>query len=120
MKFTLPKPPSINHIYGYTSRGGFARSFITKKGKNWFEIAGKKLEEQKVIKETIKTKVSVSINLYTAYRQDADNIVKPIMDLLQKQLVIQNDSQVYHFQVEKHKTTRADEHVDIEIVDFSR
>lgn len=37
MKLTLPKPPTTNHIYGITARGGFAQMYLTKEGKDWYK-----------------------------------------------------------------------------------
>ena len=116
-KITLNKPPSINHIYGYTSRGGFARSYITKEGKNWFEEAGEDLHKQWKRKTSIKNEVEVFIELYTAYRQDVDNILKPILDLLQKENVIENDSQVTTLNVQKYKCKRTEQKVTVVIWD---
>jgi len=80
---SLPKPPSINHIYGYTSRGGFARSFITKEGVAWFKNSSQILAEHySWLKTPIEENVSVQIELFTARHQDIDNVIKPILDLL--------------------------------------
>lgn len=118
MKLTLPKPPSINHIYGFTSRGGFARSYITKIGKTWFEEAGYRLKEQLPQTEPITTNLTISIELHTARRQDVDNILKPILDLLQKQGLIENDSQVYKLTVEKFRCKIPDEKVILELTPY--
>jgi Holliday junction resolvase RusA-like endonuclease len=84
MIVTLPKPPSINHIYGYTSAGGFARSYITKRGKDWFSSAAQELVSQVYQKKLtpIEKPVFLRICLYTSRMQDIDNILKPILDLL--------------------------------------
>jgi Holliday junction resolvase RusA-like endonuclease len=116
MKITLPKPPSINHIYGYTSRGGFARSYITREGKVWFEIAGELLKKKYKKKTPIKTEVEIWIVLYTNYyRQDVDNIAKPILDALQKNGVLENDALVYKIDIEKYKCKKEEQRVEIEI-----
>ena len=118
MKLTLPKPPSINHIYGFTSRGGFARSYITKIGKTWFEEAGYRLKEQIPAGEPITQNLTISIELHTARRQDVDNILKPILDLLQKQEVIENDSQIYKLTVEKFRCKVPDEKIVLELTTY--
>lgn len=115
LKAVLPKPPSINHIYGFTSKGGFARSYITKEGKDWFEEAGLLLKAQIKRKKLITSDLEVTIDLYTARRQDVDNIIKPILDLLQKTGLIENDSQIYRLTVEKYKTKVADQRVEISL-----
>lgn len=118
MRFTVPKPPSINHIYGITSRGGYARSYLTKKGTDWFTEAGKQLHKQVSIKKPITSELEIHIDLFTARRQDVDNILKPILDLLQKQAVIENDSQIYFLTVQKHRCKIPDEHVEVELLGF--
>lgn len=118
MKISLPKPPSINHIYGFTSRGGFARSYITKIGKTWFEEAGYQLKAQLPKAEPLTENLSISVELHTARRQDVDNILKPILDLLQKQAVIENDSQIYKLTVEKFRCKIPDEKVTIELTPY--
>lgn len=88
MQFVFAKPPSLNHIYGYTSRGGFARSYMTKKGRDWFEQAITQIEK-KVKSENLPTHIEpkngvlrVEIDFYTRREQDIDNILKPTLDLM--------------------------------------
>ena len=118
MKFTLPKPPSINHIYGFTSKGGFARSYITKEGKEWFENSIIEIQKQTKKKKPISTEMEVSIELHTARRQDIDNIFKPCLDLLMKAEVIEDDSLIYRITGEKFKAKVTEEHVVIEILGY--
>lgn len=111
----LPKPPSINHLYGYTSKGGFARSYVTKQGKDWFENAMELVKSQTRNRKPITTELEVEINLYTARHQDVDNVSKPILDLLQKKYshLIENDAQVYRLTIEKFKSKVVDERVEV-------
>lgn len=118
MKITLSKPPSINHVYGYTSRGGFARSYITKEGKVWFEESAYKLKSQYKKRTPITTPCEIWIELHTCRIQDVDNILKPILDLLQKTGVVKNDNQFYKLDVEKFKSTKEEERVEIEILGY--
>lgn len=133
----LPKPPSINHIYGYTSRGGFARSFITKEGVNWFNDAINILANTyKKDHEPIEAQLKFSIHLFTARDQDIDNILKPILDLFggmcldcygkfssrkackcgSKRSVIANDKQVVLLEVSKTKIKQKEsQRVEIEL-----
>lgn len=114
MIITLPKPPSVNHIYGLSSRSGKAISYITKKGKNWFEEAGWLLKSQ-WRKKTITGNVGIYITLY-CIRQDIDGILKPVLDLLQKMRVYENDNQVDFLQIKKVKVShKKDEKIELEI-----
>lgn len=120
MKFILPKPPSINHIYGYTSRGGFARSYITKKGKEWFARAASLVKKHTLPTDPIAYPIDVRIKLFTARHQDVDNINKPLLDLLQKHTnVIKDDAWVYRLITEKIKCKVKDEKVELEVFLYS-
>lgn len=117
MTITLPKPPSTNHIYGFTSRGGFARSYITKEGKEWFATAEEIIKKKNRRKTPIDTEIEVWVTLYTAYytKQDADGILKPTLDVLQKSGVIKNDALIYKIDVEKYSCKKEEQRVEIEI-----
>lgn len=115
--FTLPKPPSTNHIYGYSARGGHARSYITAEGKAWFEEAGYIVNIQNKGKKMLSCHLGFEVNLYTAYYtiQDIDGILKPTLDLFQKQGVIENDNLILDLHVHKYKTTKDKERVEVTI-----
>jgi len=114
MIFILPKPPSINHIYGYTCQKGFARSYITKEGKNWFDNAGI-LVKKSWDGTQYDQPCQVRVVLHTCRTQDVDNILKPILDLLQKSGVIKNDSLIYNLAICKIKVPKNEEHIEVEV-----
>ena len=64
---------------------------------------------------TITTPVSATIKLYTSYKRDIDNFLKPVLDVLQKQSIIKNDALVVELHVSKHKTSKDKERVEIEL-----
>lgn len=117
---TLPKPPSINLIYKYTNRQGFASSYISKEGRLWFEEAGYRLKAQTSVLEPIIKPCAISIELHTAYitKQDGDNILKPTLDLLQKQGIIKNDALFYDIRVRKYKVQKGEEQIVLMIRDL--
>lgn len=137
IKFGLPKPPSLNHIYGFTSQGGFARSYITKEGKEWFQKAIAILQEKSTnVEYPISSKVWVKLDLYTCRIQDIDNIIKPTLDLMgscclecgekftarkpckcgNKKSFLVNDNLVWILEVRKHKTEhKEDESIYIDV-----
>lgn len=138
-KFTLPKPPSINHIYGYTARSGFARSYITKEGIDWF-TNGALLLKKKFKRKVITDPVEIDIELYHHRKQDVDNILKPILDLLSKWClqcqekihsrkgcqcgknvrILEDDDQVYRLTIEKYTIKKDEEqHINVEIMGYS-
>jgi Holliday junction resolvase RusA-like endonuclease len=126
----LPKPPSTNHIYGFTSRGGFARSYITKDGVDWFDTSATILADYySWLLEPIAENVYIKIELFTARHQDIDNIIKPILDLIagicldckgkfssrkachcgKNRSVLQNDKYVTQLEVTKFKVKHVEE-----------
>ena len=115
MIITLPKPPSVNHLYKYTCRGGYARSYVSKEGLAWIEEAGWKLKSQWK-KPMITGDLSLYIKLYYCGRYDIDNGNKALFDLFTKMGVIEDDSQIVFLQIEKIKVKhRTDEKIEIEI-----
>lgn len=117
LRAILPKPPSVNHLYGFTSRGGFARSYITKQGKQWFSDAGYLLKSQVKIAEPIQTEVAVTFWLYTCRFQDASNLEKALFDLLEEVQIIKNDVQIIeHHSYTKKVAHRKDEKVVIALI----
>ena len=116
MIFTLPKPVSVNQLYKYTCRSGYARSYISDKGQEWILEAGALLNSQFKRKTPIKTDISVYIKLYVCGRSDIDNFNKALFDLFMKCGVIEDDSQINFLQIEKIAVKhRTDEKVEIEI-----
>lgn len=119
MKLVLPKPPSINHIYGLTSVGGYAHSYITLEGKAWFEecifktrMWGLKYK----IPKYAKTKLKVDIELYTnVVGQDLDNINKPVLDLLQKAFIIDNDKYIYELHSVKKMCDKDQQRIELSL-----
>lgn len=119
MKIIISKlPPTINHIYAFRSIRGHATSYITKEGKEWFEFAGLELKKQWKKKTPIEAPCEIWIELYLAYDRDIDNSNKPILDLLQKNGVIKNDSLFYKMDVEKFKCKKEEARIELEIMGY--
>lgn len=112
MTITLPKPPSVNHLYGRNRWGGL---YIKAEGKVWFEEAGYLLKSQ-WSKKTLTGNVALYIKYFYCGRWDWDNGNKALSDLFTKMGVYKDDKQVNFAQIEtirvKHRT---DEKVEIEI-----
>lgn len=100
MKLTITIPPSVNHLYG--RRGNF--TFISSKGKEWFESSMWLAKSQLNEWETLTGDVTVDIIMYTSVRRDVDNIGKATLDLLAKYLrLVENDNQVVELSIKKFK-----------------
>ena len=112
MIITLPKPPSVNHLYGRNKWGGV---YIKAEGKTWIEEAGYIIKSQWKRKPLIGD-VALYIKYYYCGTWDWDNGNKILSDLLAKMGVYNNDKQVNFAQIETIKVPhRTDEKVEIEI-----
>lgn len=119
MKIVISKlPPSTNQIYAVRSMKGHGMMYLTQEGKDWFEFAGWELKKQYRKKTPIETPCEIWIELYLAYDRDIDGSCKPILDLLQKQGVIKNDSLFYKMDVEKFKCKKEEARVELEIMGY--
>lgn len=85
--FTLPMPPSVNALYANLPGKGRIKTRIYK---NWLRDAGWELRIARV--RTVTSRIRVLIEAKTNNRRDADNLAKPILDLLTGCGVIPNDS----------------------------
>jgi Holliday junction resolvase RusA-like endonuclease len=86
----FPTPPSLNNLYcnipgrGRIKSGGYTA---------WLLGAGLVVNAQKV--KPFDGPVDVTVRLPAGVRGDADNRVKPVLDLLKKCGVIKNDSRKF-------------------------
>jgi Holliday junction resolvase RusA-like endonuclease len=114
IKLTLPKPPSINHLYGNNRWGG---KYIKAEKKAWFTEAGWIIKSQVKLEKPIK-ECSIIIILHTI-RMDLDNILKATLDCLAQNNLIENDRYVMEMYLRKEKVKHAkDEKVEIEIIEY--
>ena len=95
--FELPLPPTKNQIHSV----GRSRLFLTKKALDWYEEAGKiLLTYPDRPKKPISAKIAVHIFYQLKKDRDIDS-GECILDLLQRQMVIENDRQVYRLIINK-------------------
>ena len=108
MIFTVTIPPSVNGLYGHNKKGF---TYISRKGKEWFEHSQWLVKNELKEWETITNPVMVDISMYTCIRRDVDNIGKATLDLLGKYLrIVDNDDQVADLRIRKYKVPhRVDE-----------
>ena len=89
----LSIPPSVNALYGNRKSGKGRGRYITKEYRDW-----KKHSLSELIAQNIKsfgTPVSIEIKAERSdfnRKRDADNLAKPIIDLLVKAEIIEDDS----------------------------
>lgn len=90
-EITLPFPPSVNALF-VNRRGGRAR---TKAYDAWIVEAGTQLLTQRPMKHEGPVTVAITVGLPDKRNRDLDNLLKPLLDLLVRHQVIQDDSVKY-------------------------
>lgn len=118
MRFHLPLPPSTNHLY-HRSRGG--RTYRTKEYKGWIAQSLLELKNDPIVKGVMNQKIKdlvdsskkppysdpdfyyvVKLKAYMPKKRDLDNIIKPILDVLQKAHLIYDDNLVRFIEATKY------------------
>lgn len=97
----IPLPPPINQMYKTTKSGGFYKD---QKVKDWEEEAGWEIKIQRKGKPKFLGDVMVDMNFYLKRDRDIDGSIKPILDILAKVGVYENDSQVQALFAKKKKS----------------
>lgn len=98
MMIRLPVPPSVNAMFANRKapKKGQRGRIITREYLAWLQAAGLSLNCVDPRQRTFGgMKVAVTILLPEKMRGDVDNRIKPVLDLLQKHGVVNNDSQVW-------------------------
>lgn len=107
---TVDLPPAINRMYKTTRQGGF---YKTQEAKTWETTAGYQIMQQKPLRD-LTGDIYVGIEMFFSRDRDVDSSVKVVLDLLQKQSIYVNDSQVVHLNVKKYKVAKGEERCEIE------
>lgn len=90
MKIYLPIPPSANMLFRTTD----GKRFKTAKYRNWLDAGTQYIASQGIVIQPFK---EVHIEIYVPrlrFNSDIDNRIKPVLDLLVKTDIIQDDSLV--------------------------
>lgn len=117
MKFVLPKPPSVNHLYRFTCRRGYPQAYIDARGKAWFEECGLLIRAALRRKEPIDEACAVDLTIFYKRDVDIDNLLKATLDLLEKAGVLENDRLITTLTVTKAPVARGEsEHVELEVL----
>jgi Holliday junction resolvase RusA-like endonuclease len=117
MKITLPKPLTVNSLYGVSCRGGFAHKYMTEKGKVFIQECLYLLMPYKG--QFLEGKLKLYLTLFYCSRGDIDNVFKITSDVLTKSGVITDDHQIYKIIGEKIKVKhKTDEKAIIELLHY--
>lgn len=96
MRYTLPLPPSINSYWKRRRDGGVYKS---PEANAWEHEAGYSIMDHKKYGTT---GIVVTCELYVGrVSSDIDNRIKILLDLLEKQGIVENDKQVMELHVYK-------------------
>jgi crossover junction endodeoxyribonuclease RusA len=96
MTITLPVPPSVNNLFN-NRKGG---RYKTAAYEEWIELSGWELLGQRA-RSVRGTAVAVEIYLPWKLRGDIDNRAKPVLDLLVKHGIIDDDRKVDRLVIER-------------------
>lgn len=94
IEFTVPPPPSTNHLYFNVAGRGRVK---TSAYKAWLEEAGWAAKKQRLA--SFGGPVAVTYIVPEDRRRDLDNYCKGLGDLLQSLNILQNDSQIDELRV---------------------
>lgn len=90
-EITLPFPPSANRLW----RNYRGRTVISEGYRAWKEAAGWQLQSQRPKKHEGPVNITIKLTLPDKRRQDIDNRIKPILDLLcAHQIIASDDSRI--------------------------
>lgn len=107
----LPIPPSTNNLF--VTRGKLRVK--SERYLRWINDAGKHIVIQRVPK--LIGEVAVTLWVPRDNRRDADNEIKPVLDLLVRHQVIERDSMGYVVSIAAHVADREDVLVEIRQAD---
>lgn len=95
----LPYPPSVNHYY----RRVGPRTLISREGRAYREKVCALLAARGV--ETLTGPVQVKVEVYPPdrRRRDIDNVLKALLDAIEKGGAYRDDSQIVRLVAEKHR-----------------
>lgn len=102
IELELPYPPSVNRYWRH-NRG---RTHLSKEGRDYQKAVEVCARAQTISEITENVELTINVNPPDRRRRDCDNILKGVLDGLQKGGVLRDDSQVKKLTVEMHEPVR--------------
>lgn len=101
VRLTLPYPPSVNHLYATVN----GHRVLSKKGKAYAHTVWAVCLDQ-CLASQVAAPVRVTLYVYPPdnRRRDLDNILKAVLDSLQKAKVLNNDSDIAELHIFRKET----------------
>jgi len=113
MIIDLPWPPSVNHYWRHTKNG----HYISKEGLTFREIVQySTLKHRNIIPDDAKLSVRVEAFPPDKRKRDLDNVLKALLDALQKSGVYKDDGQIDKLSIERKTPLNGRVLVTIEIM----
>lgn len=109
MKFTFPLPPTTNHMYHHTRHGAYK----TEEARLWEDEAQVIILQTKG-RKTLLDDVYVGMEFFLKRDRDVDNM-KLLLDCLQDNGILKNDSQVVHLNIKKY-VDKKNPRVELEVL----
>lgn len=96
----LPYPPSINHYWRHTLRG---HVYISQEGKSYIKRVSQIVMLKRI--EMLEGDLSLSVDVYPPdnRKRDLDNVLKALLDAMQKANVYADDNQICKIHVMRMK-----------------
>ena len=102
MTFDLPYPPSVNHYWAASGK----RRYISHAGRKFRRDAFCLIKSQRPVMTARAVCLTILVWPPDHRRRDLDNILKPVLDVLQYAGVIKDDSQVAELIVRRNVVKR--------------
>lgn len=96
LSIDLPFPPSMNRLWRSTKSGKHYRS---PRYQTWFQAAGIEINRQRPGKVSGAFSVLLQLGRPDRRKRDLDNLMKPVLDLLQHYGVIDDDGLAQHVSI---------------------
>ncbi len=99
IELELPYPPSINRYWRH-NRG---RTHLSKEGRDYQKGVATARARSSIVTMSENVELMIDLNPPDRRRRDVDNVLKALLDGLQKGGVLQDDSQVKKLTIEMHE-----------------
>ncbi len=102
IEIELPYPPTVNHYYKYV-RG---RVFITTRGRKYREAVCYLIRANRLREIFYPIEMEIDWYLPDRRKRDIDNILKSLLDAMERGRLYENDSQIVKLTIEKHSIVK--------------
>lgn len=96
LSFRLPWPPSVNHYYGHNKSGGIRIKDVGRAYRRYVQLTN-------LSGKTLTGRLDVRVYAYPPdkRKRDLDNILKALLDALQRAGIYKDDNQIDYLSIER-------------------